>query len=87
MTGTKKQAAIMAVRKLSFTAKTRYGEHRLMFAIIERAILDIGGHGAPDDEMIESAKRLLEKEEIPYAAACGLDSDYIRRVLRQYQLI
>lgn len=55
-------------------------EQRLMFGIIERAILDLVDIKL-DRHEINSAKSFLSQADIPQASVCDVDSDWIRLVL------
>ena len=65
--------ARMLVAKIKPQFPVDTPEGKLMFAIIERAILDANGK----HEHREEAKRYL-RGPIPYAVACGVDPEWIR---------
>ena len=67
-----------AIKKI----RTQFGdtpEHKLMFAIVEQAIKDLNSRVICDRK---SAEQYL-KNEIPHAELCGVDSEWVRRVLKK----
>jgi len=67
-----------AIKKI----RTQFGdtpEHKLMFAIVEQAIKDLSSKSI---EVSRSAERHI-KNEIPHAELCGVDSEWIRLVLKK----
>jgi len=61
-------------------------EQQLMFAVVAQAIGDIIDH--PDKRSVAHSDALLYLSgNIPHAEICGVNADWIRRVLRSADLI
>lgn len=85
-----------AVRRLRTQAGyLDYPEGKLLFAVIENGVADLSGvgpvNGSHDprerDRLATRARSYFEQPEIQFAELLGLDSDYVRQVLREHALL
>lgn len=75
MAGKARAAAAMKIR--TQFPKDEFSD--LMFAVIETAIGEIG--------VFADAERYLRTDPIPHAEICGVNSEWVRRVLKELGLI
>lgn len=77
---TKRKRAMFACEKIKTQFPT-YPEAKLYFAVVALAVMDLSHGGA----LRRAAERYL-RGTIHAAEVCGVDSAWIRRVLRQFDL-